>query len=125
MKENIEVSEETQELLTEDVVYKRGVYVAIWWVAILLLFFVLWFYAFLQSNRLEAEQAKPKTIEEIRVYNYKYSEVYQKQAILLRDNAQKVVDRYNKEIRDAEYCLEHNSVWGTASDCFILTRKLK
>ncbi len=70
---------------------------------------ILGFFLVLTYNKLTNEQAKPKTIEEIRNMNLKYSANYQKYYIQKRDEAQKLVDSYNKEIRDAEWCLSQNS----------------
>ena len=90
-----------------------------------LIILILWFFLFLTSNKLATEQAKPKTIEEIRNLNLKYSANYQKYYIQKRDEAQKLVDSYNKEIRDAEWCISQNSTGWVATNCYILSRKAK
>ena len=118
--ENLEQVEETTDILkTKDL----KVYITLFILGLTIL--ILWFFLFLTNNKLATEQAKPKTIEEIRNLNLKYSANYQKYYIQKRDEAQKLVDSYNKEIRDAEWCISQNSTGGVATNCYILSRKAK
>lgn len=118
MNEDI-LNEYEQEIPKDKLKFYIALFIA--WLTIM----ILGFFLVLTYNKLANEQAKPKTIEEIRNMNLKYSTNYQKYYIQKRDKAQKLVDSYNKEIRDAEWCLSQNSTGWVATNCYILSRKAK